>query len=201
MIEGFATPEGTHRYSERFPALLQARHFRSAKVKGLENLEFSSIGLGTYLGEPDDASDQLYIQAIETAVRVGINVFDTAINYRHQRSERNVGAALQQSIQSGGVRRDEIVVCSKAGYLSLDGTVPADPRAYFLREYVESGILKPGEIAGGMHCMAPKYLENQLDRSRQNLGLATIDVYYVHNPESQLGEVKHEEFLGRLRSR
>jgi len=98
MIEGFATPEGTHRYSERFPALLQARHFRSAKVKGLENLEFSSIGLGTYLGEPDDASDQLYIQAIETAVRVGINVFDTAINYRHQRSERNVGAALQQSI-------------------------------------------------------------------------------------------------------
>ena len=200
MIEGFATPEGTHRYSERFPTLLQARHFRSAKVKGLENLEFSSIGLGTYLGEPDDASDQLYIQAIETAVRVGINVFDTAINYRHQRSERNVGAALQQSIQSGGVRRDEIVVCSKAGYLSLDGTVPTDPRAYFLREYVESGILKPGEIAGGMHCMAPKYLENQLDRSRQNLGLATIDVYYVHNPESQLGEVKHEEFLGRLRS-
>jgi aryl-alcohol dehydrogenase-like predicted oxidoreductase len=201
MIEGFATPEGTHRYSERFPALLQTKHFRSpAKVKGLADLLFSSIGLGTYLGEPDEATDQLYTQAVEAAVRVGINVFDTAINYRHQRSERSLGAALQQSIQSDHLRRDEVIICSKAGYLSLDGAVPADPRAYFLREYVESGVLKPDEIAGGMHCMAPKYLENQLDRSRRNLGLETIDVYYVHNPESQLGEVEHDQFLARLRS-
>lgn len=200
MIEGFATAEGTRRYSERFPALLKTKHFRSpTNVKGLAGLVFSSIGLGTYLGEPDEAADQRYTQAVEAAVRVGINVFDTAINYRHQRSERSLGTALQQSIQSGDLKRDEVIICSKAGYLSLDGAVPADPRAYFLREYVETGVLKPNEIAGGMHCMSPKYLENQLDRSRRNLGLETIDVYYVHNPESQLGELEHDQFLTRLR--
>ena len=201
MIEGFATHDGTRRFAERFPALQQANHFRSPKhVKGAAELLFSSLGLGTYLGEPDNASDQLYTQAVEAALRSGINVLDTAINYRHQRSERNIGDALQQLVTSGDITRDEIIVCTKAGYLSLDGSVPADPRAYFTREYVETGVLKQEEIAGRMHCMAPKYLENQLDRSRKNLGLETIDVFYLHNPESQLGEVPREEFRSRIKS-
>jgi hypothetical protein len=201
MIEGFATSEGTRRFAERFPALREAHHFRAPKnVKGPEELLFSSLGLGTYLGEPDEASDQLYVQAIEAALRSGINVLDTAINYRHQRSERNIGEAVQQLVQSGDMNRDEVIVCTKAGYLSLDGSVPADPKAYFTREYVETGVLKQEEVAGRMHCMAPKYLENQLERSRKNLGLETIDVFYLHNPESQLGGVPREEFRNRIKS-
>ncbi len=136
---------------------------------------------------------------IATALRSGINVLDTAINYRHQRSERNIGAALRQAIDSGEVKRKEVVVCTKAGYLSFDGDLPADPRAYFRREYVESGIIDPAQLAGGMHCMAPAYLENQIERSRRNLDLETIDVFYVHNPESQLAEVPREVFHQRLR--
>ena len=201
MIEGFATPEGTRRFAERFPVLQHAQHFRAPKhVPGAGELLFSSIGLGTYLGEPDDASDQLYVQAVEAALRSGINVLDTAINYRHQRSERNIGSALHQLVENGTIQRDEVIVCSKAGYLSLDGAVPADPRAYFNREYVATGVLKQEEIAGRMHCMAPKYLENQIDRSRKNLGLETIDIYYLHNPESQLGEVPREEFRARIKA-
>ena len=159
----------------------------------------SSIGLGTYLGEPDDATDREYTAAIATALRSGINVLDTAITYRHQRSERNIGAALKQVTDSGEVKRGEVVVCTKAGYLSFDGELPADPRAYFRREYVEPGIIDPAQLAGGMHCMAPAYLENQIARSRRNLGLETIDVFYVHNPESQLAEVPREVFHERLR--
>jgi aryl-alcohol dehydrogenase-like predicted oxidoreductase len=201
MIEGFATPEGTCRLSKRFPALQQAGHFRKPKaVPGPAELSFSSLGLGTYLGEPDDASDQLYTQAIETALRSGINVLDSAINYRHQRSERNIGSALKAVIDSGEIQRDELIVCTKAGYLSFDGSVPSDPRGYFVREFVDSGIIKPNEVAGGMHCMAPRYLENQLERSRRNLGLQTIDVFYLHNPESQLGDVPREEFRTRLKA-
>jgi aryl-alcohol dehydrogenase-like predicted oxidoreductase len=201
MIQGSATPEGTRRYAERFPALLEAQHFRSPKhVKGVADLLFSSIGLGTYLGEPDIASDQLYVQSVEAALRSGINVVDSAINYRHQRSERNIGAALEELVSRGDIKRDEIIVCTKAGYLSLDGSVPADPRAYFTEEYVETGIVKRDEIAGGMHCMAPKYLENQIERSRKNLGLGTIDVFYLHNPESQLGEVPRDEFRARVKA-
>jgi aryl-alcohol dehydrogenase-like predicted oxidoreductase len=201
MISGYATPEGTRRFAERFPSLLQAHHFRSpSRVKGPSELLFSSIGLGTYLGEPDDASDQLYTQAVSASLRVGINVLDTAINYRHQRSERNIGTAIRELLAAGELQRDEFLVCTKAGYLSFNGSVPPDPRKYFLREYVETGVLKPEEIAGGMHCMSPRYLENQLDRSRQNLGLETIDVFYLHNPESQLGEVPREDFRARLRT-
>ena len=159
----------------------------------------SSIGLGTYLGEPDDDTDREYTASIATALRSGINVLDTAINYRHQRSERNVGAALRQVVDSGEVKRHEVVVCTKAGYLSFDGDLPADPRAYFLHEYVERGIIDPAQLAGGMHCMTPAYLENQIARSLRNLDLETIDVFYVHNPESQLAEVPREVFHERLR--
>jgi len=200
MLPGFATPEGTARYRDRFRQFRDAGHFRHPEsVPGASELCLTSIGLGTYLGEPDDAADANYVDAISTAVRSGINLLDTAINYRHQRSERNVGAALAQLIAAGDLQRDEILVCTKAGYLSFDGNLPADPRAYFVREYVESGVLNPKELAGGMHCMAPRYLENQIERSRRNLGLETIDVFYLHNPESQLADVSPEVFRDRLK--
>src|SRR5437588_397299 len=200
MLAGFATAEGTARYSDRFPQLRDAGHFRQPEnVPGAGQLSLSSIGLGTYLGEPDDAADRAYTEAIAAALRSGINVLDTAINYRHQRSERNIGAALQHVIASGELQRNEVMVSTKAGYLSFDGNMPADPRGYFTKEYVESGILDPQQVAGGMHCMAPGYLENQLERSRRNLGIETIDLFYVHNPESQLAEVRRDVFHQRLK--
>ena len=200
MLAGFATPEGTARYRDRFPQLREAGHFRHPEnVPGASQLSLSSIGLGTYLGEPDDTADHAYIEAIATALRSGINVLDSAINYRHQRSERNIGAALQQLTASGELKRDEVLVCTKAGYLSFDSNMPPDPRGYFMREYVESGILDPKQVAGGMHCMAPQYLENQMERSRHNLGIETIDLFYVHNPESQLAEITRDVFRQRLK--
>ena len=89
-------------------------------------------------------------------------------------------------------------ICTKAGYLSFDGAMPEDPRGYFAREYIEPGILDPKQLAGGMHCMAPDYLENQIDRSRRNLGVETVDLFYVHNPESQLSDISREMFHQRL---
>ena len=200
MLSGFATAAGTARYRDRFPQLRDAGHFRRPNnVPGAGDLWLSSIGLGTYLGEPDEAADVAYTESITTALRSGINVLDTAINYRHQRSERNIGAAIKLVAASGALQRDEVLVCTKAGYLTFDGIVPADPRGYFIREYVERGVIDSSQIAGGMHCMAPAYLENQIERSRHNLGLETIDVFYVHNPESQFAEVSREVFRVRLR--
>jgi aryl-alcohol dehydrogenase-like predicted oxidoreductase len=200
LLPGHATAAGTARYRDRFANLRDAGHFRqAAHVPGANQLWLSSIGLGTYLGEPSDAADQSYESAIETGLRSGINVLDTAINYRHQRSERNIGAVLKQMIEAGELHRDEVLVCTKAGYLSLDGTPPPDPRAYFHREYVETGVLDPVELAGGMHCMSPAYLENQIERSRRNLGLEAIDLFYIHNPESQLADVSREVFRQRVK--
>ncbi|HEV8524167.1 MAG TPA: aldo/keto reductase [Terriglobales bacterium] len=200
MLPGHVTPEGTTRYRDRFLALRDADHFRRQEhVPGAGELWLSSIGLGTYLGETDDAADTSYTESVTHALRFGINVLDTAINYRHQRSERNIGAALDRLVAAGELQRDEVVVCTKAGYLSFDGNMPADPSAYFRSEYVEKGVLDPAAIAGGMHCMAPRYLEDQLERSRRNLRLETIDVFYVHNPESQLASVDRATFRKRLK--
>lgn len=201
MISGFATPQGTARLRDRFASLREALFYRQAQhVPGLAELSLSSIGLGTYLGDPDESTDAAYTEAVATALRSGINVLDAAINYRHQRSERNIGAALRQMIAAGELKRDEVFVCTKAGYLSFDGNVPPDPRGYFVREYVETGVLDPQELVGGMHCISPSYLENQIERSRRNLGLETLDVFYLHNPESQLGAVSREVFRKRLKT-
>ena len=201
MIPGFATAEGTARYCEGFSALSSAGHFRRPEhVPGAGELWLSSVGIGTYLGEPDAATDASYTEAIVEAVLSGVNVIDTAINYRHQRSERNIGAALRQLISGEVVRRDELLVCTKAGYLSLDGEVPPDPRGYFMREYLERGVMQGRDVVGGMHCMAPSYLGDQMERSRRNLGLETIDVFYVHNPETQLSQVARPAFRDRLKA-
>jgi aryl-alcohol dehydrogenase-like predicted oxidoreductase len=200
MLSGHATSAGTARYRDRFPNLRDAGHFRQAEhVPEVDQLWLSSIGLGTYLGQPSDAADHAYTAAIEAGLKSGINVLDTAINYRHQRSERNIGTAFQRLIGSGELHRDEVLACTKAGYLSFDGDPPPDPRAYFHREYVETGVLDPKELAGGMHCMSAAYLENQIERSRRNLGLETIDLFYIHNPESQLADVSREVFRQRLK--
>lgn len=201
MISGFATPEGTARYRSRFPKLGEAGHFRRPQsVPGVGQLWLSSIGLGTYLGEPTPQVDAQYQEAIATALRSGINLLDTAINYRHQRSERSIGAVLKELTDSGELNRDEVLVCTKAGFLAFDGDLPADMRGYFMREYVQPGILDPQQVAGGSHCMSPRYLANQIERSRRNLGLETIDVFYVHNPESQLVEVERPAFRERLQA-
>lgn len=84
MLPGCATAAGTARYKSRFPQLAEAGHFRGQEhVPEVGGLHLSSIGLGTYLGEPDDSADREYTEAIATAIRSGINVLDTAINYRH----------------------------------------------------------------------------------------------------------------------
>jgi len=200
MITGYATSSGTSSYRDRYPQFTAAGHFRQPQhVPGFDDLWLSSIGLGTYLGETDAAADEAYTDAIRYAVLHGINVLDTAINYRNQRSERNIGAALKQLIEAGQIAREELLVCSKAGYMPFDGDLPPDPGGYLRKEYVESGLAPMNEIAGGSHCMAPAYLADQLERSRRNLGLHTIDVFYVHNPETQLGHVSPDVSYERLR--
>lgn len=178
MVPGFATPIGTSRLAGRFLAQKEAGFYREP-----QGLSVSSIGIGTYLGDLDEVTDRGYVEAVQAALAAGVNLVDTSLNYRHQRSERSVGAALGQALEIGLVQRDEIVVCTKAGYL-VPNAVPV-------------GILSG--VAGGVHCIAPAFLADQLVRSRQNLGLDTIDLFYLHNPETQLSHISQAEFYGQIR--
>jgi len=194
LLTGFATPQGTLRYASRFQGRSAAGHFREIP----SGLVLSSIGIGTYLGEADEATDEAYSGAVVAAVEGGFNVLDSAINYRLQRSERSIGAALKD-LSTNGFSRDQIVVCTKAGFLTPDGEMPADPNEYFAREYLESGLFRTEDIAAGCHCMAPAYLADQLERSCRNLCVDCVDVFYLHNPETQLGEIPPDQFRRRIR--
>jgi len=194
MIPGRATEQGTARFAQRFAGKVAEDHFRK-----IRDLHLSSLGLGTYLGNPDEGDDESYEQAVRAVLAGGCNVIDTAVNYRFQRSERNIGAALAALVAEGALSRDEVVVATKGGFFSFDGGYPRDPGAWVRETFVDTGIVSPGDIAAGCHCMSPAYIEHQIETSRKNLGLRTIDIYYVHNPETQLGEMDRKTFLGRLR--
>lgn len=191
-LSGATTFEGTERYRRRFDRKIAPEHFRQA-----QGLWLSSIGIGTYLGNYDDATDQEYHRAVVQAVEAGCNVIDSAINYRLQRSERNVGTALKE-LATKGYNRDEVVIATKGGFIPYDGTPPKDPRAYIEENFILTGLATATDIISGCHCMTPRFLEHQLAASLRNLDLECIDIYYLHNPETQLGKLDRREFNRRL---
>lgn len=192
MIPGKATAEGTRRFAEKSAS--GKGHFRLYS----STIYLSSIGLGTYLGGEDAETDAGYESTARLALDSGINVFDSAINYRGQKSERAIGRALAAAFADGSLRRDEVFVSTKGGYLPHDADDPRPPKTYILQTFVEPGIAPKSEIASGGHCIAPGYLRDQLQRSRENLGLATIDLYYLHNLEAQRSVLDPAAFRKRL---
>src|SRR5215210_3823055 len=199
LVEGRATADGTRRFRKRF-ARTQPDHFYRTLVDGAV---VSSLGLGTYLGDCDDAEDARYTAAVIAALDRGVNILDTAINYRCQRSERAIGDALRTMIAGGDIAREEVVVCTKGGYIPLERTPPATKEGYrgFLHnEYYGPGVMGPEDVVSGGHCLAPRFLDDQIQRSKKNLGLAFIDVYYLHNPEQQLDVLPRPRFLEVIRA-
>jgi len=191
VLKGIATQAATEAYAKGHAELPEG-HWRQGP-----GWTSSSIGIGTYLGHHTSDADKHYVEAVKTALRLGCNVIDTAINYRSQRSERSIGRALRELIETGDLQRDQVVVCTKGGFLPFDGEPPSDASAYFQTAFVRTGVLKPDDIVGGCHCMTPAYLDNQISMSLNNLGVESIDVYYLHNPETQLEQVSREEFRRR----
>ncbi|WP_436930500.1 aldo/keto reductase [Halosimplex halobium] len=154
----------------------------------------SSVGVGTYLGDPTDEADDAYREAIVEALQSGINVVDTAINYRNQRSERVVGEAVADA----DVDREAVLVATKGGFVPFDGERPENPGGWIREEYVDTGIVDADDLVAGQHCIAPEFVDDQLDRSLDNLDLDTVDLYYVHNPETQLADRSPDEVYDQL---
>ncbi len=154
------------------------------------------IGIGTYLGECSEADDERYVGILNDAIRLGVKLIDTSINYRGQRSEQVVGRVLAE----GGAK---VTVCTKGGYVPLPSDPPktkAEYRDYLDRSYFQTGLVSPADLVALGHCIAPTFLRNQIDQSRANLGVATIDMYYLHNPEQQLDAISRSDFESRIRS-
>ena len=187
-----ATTAGTQRFARRFPNVAPG-HFRTA-----DGWTCSSLGIGTFGGRDDEETDRGYAAAIARALALGCNVIDTAVAYRNQRSERTVGQTLHGLMREGNVRRDEVVLSSKAGFIPFDSTYPGTVRDYVLETFATPGILDSDEIVAPGHSLAPRFIRHQIDTSLRNLQCAAIDIYYLHNPETQLREITRQEFRRRL---
>lgn len=198
QLDATVTEDATAVYAAQFSDHFVPEFYRV----GVARSTVSSIGIGTYLGDCSDEEDAAYTETIATAITSGVNVVDTAINYRCQRSERAVGAAIQRAIDRG-TRREAIFVCTKGGYLPMAVRPPEsrdEYRTYLKREFFDPGILTPDDVVAGGHSMAPSFLRYAMTRSRMNLGVKTIDLYYLHNPEQQLGAVPPASLRERLRA-
>lgn len=86
-------------------------------IKGYSKHNMGRIALGTHLGDFSDTDSEKYINAVKYAIRNGINTIDGAINYRGMRSEKDEGTAINQLIEAGEIKREDIFITSKAGLL------------------------------------------------------------------------------------
>jgi aryl-alcohol dehydrogenase-like predicted oxidoreductase len=187
---GRATDEGTRRYAQRFPEI--RAHFRCP-----DRLWLSSLGMGTRPGDPGGIDDLAYRSTFAYAFESGINVVDTALSYRMQTSERALGAALRRAFASDGAARDELCVVTKGGYLTIDPDFARsrhEAQDYLYSTYIDSGLVDADGLVNGRHSLDRAFIADQIERSRRNLGLATLDVYCVQDPELHLAAKGPDEF-------
>ncbi len=167
------------------------------KIRSFCGKAVSAIAVGTYLGDAVDAVDRAYEQSLVRAGEIGINFFDTAINYRCQRSEKNIGYAVKK-LSSLGIKREELFMATKGGFLpALDN--PESFQFSILQNYLNTGIITPDDIVKNCHCMTPQYLQSQINLSLHNMNLDFIDLYYLHNPETQLAVIGETAFYKKLK--
>jgi aryl-alcohol dehydrogenase-like predicted oxidoreductase len=145
----------------------------------------SRLGFGCYRV---DATDPEHAKALSTALTSGVNVIDTSTNYMDGESERLVGSVLRSLVTNQVLARDEVTVVSKIGYVQGHNLKEAEARERAGRGYPE--MVKYGE--GIWHCIHPQFLADQLDASLDRLGLSTLDVCLLHNPEYMLSQAAQQ---------
>ena len=82
-------------------------HPDNFKTPFKSEIKLSSLGYGTYIGDPDDYTDFLMYDGIKTSVMSGgINHIDTAPNYRYMKSEKTVGRSVTTLDNKYGIKRN-----------------------------------------------------------------------------------------------
>lgn len=187
-ISGYATKEKTKYYSQRNMENVHKSNFKET----YEGLTISSLGLGSYVGKPDDLTDfYLYNSVKNSVLSGGINHIDTAINYRYMKSERTIGKALQTLINKYKFSREELIISSKIGFIP-ENAEEGHRCHYFVEKLVESKKIDINDIIYDenkrpVHCIHPEFLKSQIEISLKNLNLETIDILYLQNVfETQL---------------
>jgi uncharacterized protein YyaL (SSP411 family)/aryl-alcohol dehydrogenase-like predicted oxidoreductase len=172
-LAGYATPKATE---DRARLRAESAGLGGYHVFGRTGLFASALGFGAYRVTYEAPEHR---DALLAALRAGVNLIDTSTNYMDGGSERLVGEALGELARSGEVRREGVIVVSKVGYAQGRNLKLA-------RDRKEAGAPFPEmlELHDDLwYSMHPAWIADQLDRSLDRLGLETLDVLLLHNPE------------------
>ncbi len=142
--------------------------------------------------------------SLRKALLSGINVIDTSANYADGGSELLVGKVLEELISSSKIRRDEIMLVTKGGYIQGQNLKTAAER-----KSSGSPFSEVFEFSDKLwHCISPDFLEDQFERQFARLRTSYVDTYLLHNPEYSLShrsgddlslDERRELFYGRIR--
>lgn len=149
-------------------------------------MNFSNIGFGCY--RISNKIEEHYL-ALHKALTEGINLIDTSANYYDGGSELLVGRVTTDLISQNKIKREDIIIVTKAGYIQGQNLRQA-------KKLKSEG--KPfGEVVeiqdGLWHCISPDFLEDQINRQLHRLNTDYIDVYLLHNPEYYLDWAKEND--------
>lgn len=171
VIQGHATPEATKYYADDI--WKQNPKISPDSWRILEGLTVGKVGIGTYRM---DGSEKQEV-ALKKALTSGCNLIDTSANYMDEDSEFLIGDVLTDLISEGNMRRDEVVIVTKGGYLQGQN----------LERFFETPPEETVEVSDYLwHCIYPAFLKDQMNRSMDRMNIDTIDVYLLHNPEYYL---------------
>ena len=185
-VPGTATAHGTAAYVSRILGRSSGPTAHGYTTLGSTGLTNSRLGFGGYRTGIDQEDHRA---ALMKAFREGCNLIDTSTNYADGDSERLVGSVLQELISQKEITRDNVIVVSKIGYVQGKNLQYAKSREEVGRAYPD--MVKYGEDI--WHCLHPEFLEDQLTGSLDRLGLATLDVCLLHNPEYFLSDAKRRK--------
>lgn len=132
------------------------------KFRRIGDRTVSAIGLGAmWLSMSSQRpSDAEAIRVIHTALDAGVRLIDTADNYGRSADEFGHNERLvSKALRTWGSDTSEVIVATKGGHvLNEAGEWAVDGR--------------------------PEYIKTACDRSRQALGVDTIDLYFYHRPDT-----------------
>lgn len=161
----YATKEGTFQYLKQFPKY--SKDFYSFDG----DVFVSSLGLGTFRKEPYREENYIvnYKDSVKTAILNGINLIDTAINYRYQVSEQEIGEALEELFAQNRASREQLIITSKAGFLPLAFPFPENPYTWIDENVLSEGLATKEDIVVDQHCMTPEYLRWSVEIGRAHV--------------------------------
>ncbi|KAL1920395.1 uncharacterized protein VTP21DRAFT_772 [Calcarisporiella thermophila] len=131
----------------------------------------SRIGFGGYrvrVGNPT------HEQALGDALKSGVNVIDTSAHFEQGLSEKLIGKVLKESFAKDNIKRENLFLISKAGYLEFTRS----------HQYSHPATVR---VSDKWHfSLSPYFLESEINSSLERLGVKKLDIFMVNNPERML---------------